>query len=100
MSAITYHYGGKEGLYLAAARHIVEQIKFRVAPPVQASIETFRTNPASDTEIEAVLTILDRFAQVLVNEESAPWARFIVREQMRPTEAFDILYEKIGRAQV
>src|SRR3546814_20399109 len=31
MSAITYHYGGKEGLYLAAARHLVEQIKFRVA---------------------------------------------------------------------
>src|SRR3546814_9633467 len=72
MSAITYHYGGKEGLYLAAARHIVEQIKFRVAPTVQASIETFRTNPASGTAIEAVLTILDRFAQVLVNEESAP----------------------------
>src|SRR3546814_3546107 len=58
-------------------------------------MESFRTNSTSDTAIEAVLTILDRLAQVLVNEESAPWARFIVREQMRPTEAFDILYEKL-----
>src|SRR5476649_2707437 len=30
MSAITYHFGGKEGLYLACARHIVEQISGRV----------------------------------------------------------------------
>src|SRR3546814_343550 len=47
MSAITYHYGGKEGLYLAAARHIVEQIKFRVAPTVQTSMETFRSEERS-----------------------------------------------------
>src|SRR3546814_8144455 len=58
-------------------------------------MESFRSNSTSDTAIEAVLTILYLFAQVLVNEESAPWARFIVREQMRPTEAFDILYEKL-----
>src|SRR5476649_2302815 len=30
MSAITYHFGGKEGLYLACARHLVEQISGRV----------------------------------------------------------------------
>src|SRR3546814_17795861 len=68
MSAITYHYGGKEGLYLAAARHIVEQIKFRVAPTVQTSMESFRTNSTSDTAIEAVLTILDRRSEEHTSE--------------------------------
>ena len=28
----------------------------------------------------------------MVRPESAAWARFIVREQMEPTEAFDVLY--------
>jgi hypothetical protein len=28
----------------------------------------------------------------MVHPESAAWARFIVREQMEPTEAFEVLY--------
>ena len=31
MSSITYHYGGKQGLYLAAARHIADQMGERMA---------------------------------------------------------------------
>jgi hypothetical protein len=39
-----------------------------------------------------LLAIIDRFAEMMVHPESAAWARFIVREQMEPTEAFDVLY--------
>src|SRR3546814_19862395 len=56
MSAITYHYGGKEGPYLAAARHLVEQTKFRVAPTEPAMITTLRTNPTPHTATPAVHT--------------------------------------------
>ena len=37
MSAITYHYGGKQGLYLAAARHIADRMGERLAPALAAS---------------------------------------------------------------
>src|SRR5437879_6854420 len=37
MSSITYHYGGKEGLYLAAVRHITNQINERLDPVLLAS---------------------------------------------------------------
>jgi TetR/AcrR family transcriptional regulator, regulator of cefoperazone and chloramphenicol sensitivity len=42
--------------------------------------------------LTALLTIIDRFVEVMMHLESAAWARLIVREQREPTEAFDILY--------
>ena len=32
MSSITYHFGGKEGLYLAAADHIAGHMHAKIAP--------------------------------------------------------------------
>ena len=37
MSSITYHYGGKEGLYLAAADYIAAQIGDHMGPHVAAA---------------------------------------------------------------
>lgn len=89
MSSITYHYGGKQGLYLAAARHIAEQMGERLAP---ALAESERLAHDGEGAGAALLAIVDRFAEIMVRPESAAWARFVVREQMEPTEAFDVLY--------
>src|SRR3546814_8615422 len=35
LAAIPYHFGGKEGLYLAAATHIAEQIGGRMGPAAE-----------------------------------------------------------------
>ena len=87
MSSITYHYGSKQGLYVAAARHIADRMGERMAPALAASKAMGREGPDA-----ALLAIIDRFAEMMVHPESAAWARFIVREQMEPTEAFDVLY--------
>jgi AcrR family transcriptional regulator len=92
MSSITYHYGSKHGLYLAAARHIADQMGERMAPALAASESRSREGEGPDAALAALLAIIDRFAEVMVHPESAAWARFIVREQMEPTEAFDLLY--------
>jgi AcrR family transcriptional regulator len=92
MSSITYHYGGKHGLYLAAARHIADQMGERMAPVLAASESQSRDQKGADAALPALLTIIDRFVEVMVHPESAAWARFIVREQMEPTDAFDVLY--------
>jgi AcrR family transcriptional regulator len=126
MSSITYHYGSKEGLYLAAARHIANQIGELMAPALAESRKLGRRG-ADLTEVElrraksrraesrgakaqrakscaakstqaasaAVLAIMDHFVEMLVCPEASAWARFIVREQMEPTEAFDILYDTV-----
>jgi TetR/AcrR family transcriptional regulator, regulator of cefoperazone and chloramphenicol sensitivity len=93
MSSLTYHYGSKQGLYLAAARHIAEQMGARMAPALAASETQSREGKGPDAALTALLTIIDRFVEVMVHPESASWARFIVREQMEPTEAFDVLYD-------
>jgi hypothetical protein len=45
--------------------------------------------------------LLSTFADVILGEaEAERWARFIVREQMQPTAAFDVIYGLTGRAVV
>jgi AcrR family transcriptional regulator len=95
MSSITYHYGSKQGLYLAAARHIADQMGERLAPALAASEARSREGEGPEAALAALLMIVDRFVEMMVHPESAAWARFIVREQMEPTEAFDVLYGSV-----
>lgn len=92
MSAITYHFGSKEGLYLACARHIVARISERIAPIVAAA--TSRDTDGGDVAgaRAAILAIVAGLARVMMRDEIAPLARFVVREQMQPSPAFDVIY--------
>jgi AcrR family transcriptional regulator len=95
MSSITYHYGSKQGLYLAAARHIADRMGERMAPALAESEARGREGEGADSASAALIAIVDGFAGVMTHPESAAWARFVVREQMEPTEAFDVLYEGV-----
>lgn len=96
MSSITYHYGGKEGLYLAAAEHIAAQMIARMAPAIEISDAAMREDADREASVAALLAIVERFAEVMTHSESEPWARFIVREQMDPTDAFDAIFATVG----
>ncbi|MET4665568.1 CerR family C-terminal domain-containing protein [Sphingomonas sp. PvP056] len=89
MSSITYHYGGKEGLYLAAADHIAAQIGAHMAPALElGALSPGMTASAARTAIQHILA---RFIETMGTKNSA-FSLFIVREQMEPTEAFDRIY--------
>lgn len=90
MSSITYHFGGKDGLYLAAAEHIAGQISHAHGP----ALAQIKAQPAATAAeaTQALLALLDQFATMMLAEKSASWARFIIREQQEPTEAFDCIY--------
>jgi AcrR family transcriptional regulator len=94
IAAIPYYFGGKEGLYLAVANHIADQITGRIGP-IFATAQV----PADISREEAkklLLGIADGFITMMIgSEDSALWARIIVREQFDPTEAFDILYDRV-----
>ncbi len=88
MSSITYHYGGKEGLYLAAADYIAAQMgDVAQDAPADGALPD-RPHAAR----EAIHAMVAQFADKLASERSEAWALFIVREQMNPTEAFDRLW--------
>jgi TetR/AcrR family transcriptional regulator, regulator of cefoperazone and chloramphenicol sensitivity len=90
MSSITYHFGGKEGLYLAAAEHIGNAISERQAKPLAAARAA--AEGSREAAVEALLAVIDSMAQMMLGDESAPWARFIMREQQAPTQAFERLW--------
>jgi len=95
MSSITYHFGGKEGLYLAAASHIAAQISTRMAPAVDAMQPMPDDGPGLSREAATgrLLAMLDGFAGMMLDPTTASWCRFIVREQQQPTAAFERLYD-------
>lgn len=91
MSSITYHFGGKHGLYLAAADHIAASVKAIQGPALEAARAVTETGTREDA-IEALLNVLDGFALMMLSPQTEAWALFITREQQAPTEAFDRLY--------
>jgi TetR/AcrR family transcriptional regulator, regulator of cefoperazone and chloramphenicol sensitivity len=97
LAAIVYHFGSKEALYLAVAGHLVGEINERMGP-VLALVEA--SFPARPAEAVALLKrMLGAFVDVVLGTPQAErWARFIVREHLDPTEAFDIIYGFTGRA--
>jgi TetR/AcrR family transcriptional regulator, regulator of cefoperazone and chloramphenicol sensitivity len=94
MSAITYHFGGKEGLYLACARHIAAEMRKRTSPLLELALAACGESGGPAEARSAILAILGGFVAVMMDDDIAPTARFIVREQMNPTPAFAILFDE------
>ncbi len=89
MSSITYHFGGKEGLYLACADHIAACVAQRFAGPV-AALESHPPATRADA-VDAICDLLATFARLMLDPASQDWSHFIAREQHSPTEAFERL---------
>ncbi|KPL69281.1 hypothetical protein SZ64_14910 [Erythrobacter sp. SG61-1L] len=93
MSSITYHFGGKEGLYLACADHIACQIRSRQTATLALADDAEKLSP--NEALERILQAMDSVAMMMLHDDSAAWSRFVVREQLEPTEAFERLYRGV-----
>jgi AcrR family transcriptional regulator len=97
---IGYHFGGKPGLYLAALRFIAASVSERLGPLAQsieaqlaADGEARAGKKVAERSLAALQTLLEAFVGMLASDESAAWARLILREQQNPSAGFDVLYE-------
>jgi TetR/AcrR family transcriptional regulator, regulator of cefoperazone and chloramphenicol sensitivity len=94
LAAIPYHFGGKAGLYRAAAHHIADGMLQKLGPAL-AEAETALAGSPSRPELARLFDrlVVKSFAAALIgSEEAGKWCPFVLREQMRPGEAFEIIY--------
>ena len=97
---IGYHFGGKEGLYLAMFEHIAGQLGERLGPLVDAIGHLLETPVGPDeTDLRsqaeaALLRLAEGMLMLMTRPEYASWAQLVLREQQSPTRAFEILYER------
>ena len=91
-AAIPYHFGGKEGVYLAVAEHIAETTGADIVAAALAGVQ----DVARLSRRHAATRLGDVLAEVVRTILRAPDASFrggfILREQLQPTAAFDVLH--------
>ncbi len=98
LAAIVYHFGGKEALHLAVAEHVATSILAKVGPTLAAI-----SDPSAAATPDAAHAALQRLVGTIIDvllgsAEAERWARFIVREQLQPTAAFEVIYRFMGGA--
>ena len=91
-AGIAYHFGGKDGLRQACAEAVVQTMKQRVFGAA-AAMPPF-DGLAPEAAVELLLGIVGRVTAFAAQaQESETIARFVLREMMEPTSAFETLYE-------
>jgi TetR/AcrR family transcriptional regulator, regulator of cefoperazone and chloramphenicol sensitivity len=98
-AAIPYYFGGKEGLYMATIEHF-----FAVhTPRIQSLVVEIQSRAGSEpiTQAEALdllKELLERLLEILLRQQTnRSFGRIIIREQMQPTKAFDLIYDRVIR---
>lgn len=94
IAAIAYYFGSKEKLYSAVLEGIVREIRFQLRE-VLAEVQVLQGTQKPSSKEAARL--LKRFLQTIYlrlvsRNEIAAVGRLIIREQLRPTAGFEVLY--------
>ncbi len=89
LAAIPYHFGGKEGLYLAAARVIADHARDRIDAIITRLRDGRRAGPVRRID-EAIWD----FIQLLAGEqEPDEWVAFFIRCEREADDAYKIIHD-------
>jgi len=97
LPALHYYFDSKEGVYLACAEHIAEQLEERFCALTARTADALGQAALSHARLlDMLLTLVDGFADFFLGaHELEKWVMFIIREQAQPTKAFDIIFERV-----
>lgn len=92
LSAINYHFGSKEGLYLAVLQHHAD-LAWRTAP-----LPVFDPDQPLQQRLQAFISGLVR--RMLDPDNPSRIASLMIREAVNPTAALDVMFERFTLPQV
>jgi TetR/AcrR family transcriptional regulator, regulator of cefoperazone and chloramphenicol sensitivity len=98
LGAIPYYFGSKVGLYRASAQHIADGLSEKMLGTVIEVELALKNRKLDDHELFELFDrlMIRKFAAIVLGSaEADSWSYFIVREQMRPREGFEILYRSV-----
>ncbi|WP_039055132.1 transcriptional regulator CecR [Enterobacter sp. Bisph1] len=96
IASITYYFGSKEDLYLACARWIADFISDNFRPHVQAAEELLAQPSADKAAIrELIHRACKNMIVLLTHDETLNLSKFISREQLSPTHAYQLVHNQV-----
>jgi AcrR family transcriptional regulator len=97
-AAIPYHFGGKQGVYLAVAEHLAAVTGARLRAMREAVHARLAENPDRSAIGALLLEATLAVARLAVEPgHRSIWLIFITREQFQPSPAFERLFEEVSR---
>jgi AcrR family transcriptional regulator len=95
ISAISYHFGGKRGLYLATVEYLAEQLHGELSGRLAAAAQVIdHGDPAACTDM--LCSFMGDYLDLLLSNKLGESAHGILfREHNQPTDAYEILYRKL-----
>ncbi|ODB82564.1 hypothetical protein A3194_17440 [Candidatus Thiodiazotropha endoloripes] len=95
ISAISYHFEHKQGLYHATVAYLCEILKAGMAEQLDSLEPWLKQASAEDCGEKACQFLGHFFEHILLGEVGKHAPGIIFREQNRPTEAYQILFENL-----
>jgi TetR/AcrR family transcriptional regulator, regulator of cefoperazone and chloramphenicol sensitivity len=97
IGSIAYHFGGKEGLRIAAADFIVETIQTVAGQALGNQPSASAAAPADPASAQAqLLAALERMvAFIVASPQAGEIVQFVLRELSHPTAALDRIYDGV-----
>lgn len=96
IAAITYYFGSKEGLYLAVAGWIADSISANFTPfREKCSAILAQETPDPACCLATIHLGLDSLLRVLTLPDSLSLSKIMSREQLAPTEAYQLIHQRV-----
>ena len=97
IAAIPYYFNGKEGLYRAVVAHITSKLESQVRSTL---LEIEERVAEGNLNREEALVLLEKLLEKMINfmvgsTEAPRFARIVLREQLYPSSAYDIIFSRI-----